>query len=1255
MLTAADFRRAISLSAALLAGVLLPSVLPACSVEQGSWDEQPEPRVVQQPATVNPAGFSDTVFVSGLGDGTQMAFAPDGRLFVSQKSGALRVIKNGTLLTTPFLTVTVNTDNERGLMGVAFDPAFNTNHYVYVYYTSATGPHNRVSRFTANGDVAVAGSEQVLFELPTLVAANHNGGALHFGNDGHLYISVGDNAVGTNAPSLSTPLGKMLRLEPDGSIPTDNPFYTQASGTNRAIWAIGLRNPFTFDVQRSTGKIFINDVGNSGWEEIDQGAAGANYGWPATEGYTTNSAYVTPVYAYAHGGGALQGCAITGGTFYDPTNVTFPSSYVGKYFFSEYCNGWIGLLDPQTAAVSTFATGLGNVVDLRIGPDGAMYYLSRTSGMVGKISYTAGLPPSIVGQPANVTTWVGGSATFSVSVSGDPPLNYQWQRNGVNIAGATAASYTFTNAQLSDSGAQFRAIVNNTLGSATSNAATLTVSSNHPPVATITQPTTGSTYTGGSTLNFAGTGSDSEDGNLPASAFTWNITFHHDTHTHPAMPDTSGITSGSWSIPNAGETSANVWYRVYLTVTDSFGFSNTVYRDVLPVTTNITIATNPAGLQLTLDGQPFTSPYTVTGVAGILRQIAVSSPQAMNGFGYVFNSWSDGGAQSHTITTPLSATTYTASFDQTTLPPCQSVLLTPANATSSSNENGGTPATGAIDGNGGTRWASAFSDPQWIYVDLGAKKWVNRVSIDWENASAKDYRIEISDDAASWNTLITKTAMPAGARTDDLTGLAGAGRFVRMYGTARNTVYGYSIFEFRTYGDNTTACTPGGTGPVCGNGVVESGEQCDDGNTVNTDACSNACRTPTCSDGIQNQGETGLDCGGPCAACGSGGSCGQVALSRVNAVASSVENGGLLASAAIDGSLTTRWASAFSDPQWIYVDLGASRHVGRVVLNWENAASRDYSIEVASDSAGPWSEIYADHAGNGGVDDITGLSATGRFVRMYSRARTTGYGNSLWEFQVYGDNNPNCSGGSQAVCGNGIVESGEQCDDGNTVNTDSCSNTCRTPTCADGIQNQGETGLDCGGPCAACAAVCGNGLLEGSEQCDDGNTVNTDSCSNSCHTPTCADGIQNQGETGLDCGGPCAACGSTPVKLSVTAATSAGAYQTPPAYAWDGNTQTRYTNDGNLATASITFTLSSSAQISRLRLMMYNGASRSYPLVIKVGNTTVFTGSSALVGGFWDFTFPTTTGNTVTITMTSANSAGSNWFSIWETEIYGIP
>jgi glucose/arabinose dehydrogenase len=372
-------------------------------------------------ATV-PAGFTDTLVANGFSNPTAMALAPDGRIFVCQQGGALRVIKNGALLPTPFLTVTVDSAGERGLLGIAFDPNFVSNQLVYVYYTATTPTiHNRISRFTASGDVALAGSEVIVMDLPNLsTATNHNGGALHFGPDGTLFVAVGDNANGANAQSLSTRLGKLLRITSTGAIPTNNPFFNTASGDNRAIWALGVRNPFTFSFQEGTSRMFINDVGENTWEEINDGIAGSNYGWPTCEGFCNppNANFRDPIFAYAND---AQTCAITGGAFYNPQINQFPATFVGNYFFADFCGGWIRRLDPANGnAVSDFATGISSPVDLKVSPDGFLYYLARGSGSVSRIGFAAtgdNTPPTVtITNPVNGGT-VARKATVTITAT----------------------------------------------------------------------------------------------------------------------------------------------------------------------------------------------------------------------------------------------------------------------------------------------------------------------------------------------------------------------------------------------------------------------------------------------------------------------------------------------------------------------------------------------------------------------------------------------------------------------------------------------------------------------------------------------------------------------------------------------------------------------------------------------------------------------------------------------------------------------
>lgn len=621
------------------------------------------PPLQQVEAAAVPPRFTDTLITDDLDAATSMTIAPDGRIFVCEQDGRLRLIQDGRMLSAPFLTVATDDSGERGLLGVALDPDFPRQPYVYVYYTATTPQdHNRVSRFTANGNQAVPGSERILFELPTLGANNHNGGALHFRPDGKLYVAVGDNTRSELAPRLDSLMGKVLRLEKDGSIPTDNPFYTRTTGSNRAIWAIGLRNPFSLAVQPGTGRIFINDVGSGDWEEINDGIAGANYGWPDTEGPTTDPRYRTPLFAYRHGSGTSNGCAITAGVFYNPAQRQFPTEYTGRYFFSDYCNGWIRTYDPKDGAAAVFATGLDAPVDLDVGPDGSLYYLDRAEDEVRRIRYVASNEaPTLTSQPTSLTVSPGQSATFSVGASGTPPLRYQWLRNDANLAGYTAASLALPAVTLSDSGARFRVRVANDFGSVLSNEVTLTVRSNTAPVATILQPVDGTLYSAGNIITYEGRGTDAEDGTLPDSAFTWQVDFHHDEHLHPFVPATRGVRSGRFTIPDRGETAANVWYRIHLRVEDSGGAVHELFRDIRPRKVKLRMNTEPAGLRVTLDGQPQPTPLEVETVAGVVRALGAVSPQEKDGKTYVFDRWSHGGDASQEVR-PTVDSQYTAVF-----------------------------------------------------------------------------------------------------------------------------------------------------------------------------------------------------------------------------------------------------------------------------------------------------------------------------------------------------------------------------------------------------------------------------------------------------------------------------------------------------------------------------------------------------------------------------------------------------------------
>jgi glucose/arabinose dehydrogenase len=305
-----------------------------------------------------------------------MAIAPDGRVFVCEQGGALRVVRRGRLLPRPFWTAPTRAFMEEGLLGVALDPDFARTGFVYVVYTALEPVrHQRIVRLLAQGDTALDHAEVTLFELDENRNHLHVGGALRFGRDGMLYAGTGDNDLGEPSQSLRSTFGKLLRIRPDGEIPSDNPFTHELEGRYRAIWARGLRNAFTLDVDPRSGRIFINDVGGSEWEEVDEGAPGANYGWPAYEGMAGKAGYRLPVHVYNH----ENGCAITGGAFYAPAHPAFPAEWVGRYLYADYCTSEIRWIDPSNAEAQHLfgVTDVAGPVDLRVGPDGCLYVLAR--------------------------------------------------------------------------------------------------------------------------------------------------------------------------------------------------------------------------------------------------------------------------------------------------------------------------------------------------------------------------------------------------------------------------------------------------------------------------------------------------------------------------------------------------------------------------------------------------------------------------------------------------------------------------------------------------------------------------------------------------------------------------------------------------------------------------------------------------------------------------------------------------------------
>ncbi|MEO8350263.1 MAG: PQQ-dependent sugar dehydrogenase [Chthoniobacteraceae bacterium] len=331
-----------------------------------------------------PEGFTSDVLATELNAATAMAVAADGRVFIAEQTGLLRVWKDGRLLSKPALDLSERLDTywERGLIGVALHPDFpHTPHLFVVYVAKEPFSHHVVSRFTVVGDQVDASSEHVLIEgddqskIGGTVPWGHQGGPLCFGPDGCLYLGLGEQTAGAPAQSLEALSGKILRLRADGRVPADNPFFDQTAGKYRAIWALGIRNPFGLAFQPGTARLFETDVGQTSWEEVNEIVRGGNYGWPEVEGAGGGDRFRDPIYSYP----PAIGRSICGAAFV-PDAEQFPSAWRGRFFFVDWAANWLKALDPSRPEdVTTVATGLNGPVAVQPAPDGSLLVLNRAT------------------------------------------------------------------------------------------------------------------------------------------------------------------------------------------------------------------------------------------------------------------------------------------------------------------------------------------------------------------------------------------------------------------------------------------------------------------------------------------------------------------------------------------------------------------------------------------------------------------------------------------------------------------------------------------------------------------------------------------------------------------------------------------------------------------------------------------------------------------------------------------------------------
>ncbi|MDX6673270.1 MAG: hypothetical protein QOH11_688, partial [Solirubrobacteraceae bacterium] len=674
-----------------------------------------------------PADFSTQTLASGLTRPTAVTGTPDGRMFVAEKDGVVRVVDaSGNLLPAPLIDISgeVNSPSDRGLLGIAADSSFATNHYLYLLYTYELNPLSpdslspmvsRLTRVTVNPDntlVNPSAPETVILGTDTAGAcgapsnsddcipsegASHSIGTVRSDPDGTLWIGSGDasafNVVDSQAFRVYNEqsfAGKVIHVDRNGQGLSGHPFCpgdTNLDHVCTKLYAKGFRNPFRFSLRPGSTPL-VGDVGWNTREEIDLLQPGRNYGWPCyegtirTPGYSddsrcateyaregTSSPDVLPDFNYEH---PNSSSAVVGGPLY--TGSAYPAGYAGSAFFGDYVRHFVQRMEfdaqGHVANVAEFAPQW-NGVDLESGPSGNLVSVdlgnfSPGAGSVNEWVYTPGNGPPVPDASATPTSGPHPLVVkFTGSGSTDPDndtLAYDWDF-GDGSAHSTQADPSHTYAADGTYTARLR--VNDGHGHTASDSVGIQVGNNTPPTATIASPADGSTYRDGQYIQLQGSGTDGEDGPLSGSSLSWHVVLHHSTHLHDL-----GTFSGTQAVFQARtDHDANCYYEVTLTATDSQGRTDTKTITLHPETVNMTLASSPGGVGLSYSGTGVTSPATLATAIGY--QATVSAPDSLESGGqtYQFVSWSDGAARVHDITVPATDFTLTATYQAPLAPP----------------------------------------------------------------------------------------------------------------------------------------------------------------------------------------------------------------------------------------------------------------------------------------------------------------------------------------------------------------------------------------------------------------------------------------------------------------------------------------------------------------------------------------------------------------------------------------------------------
>ncbi len=631
---------------------------------------------------IGPSDFNDEFVAGNVNRAVAADWLPDGRALVLEQTGRIVVMDPSNNSTTPWIQITnLDSDAENGSLDFVVDNNFGATNHIYVYYKAASDGRLRIGRFTFTGSSNDTNSESIVWSNPGPAHAdfggsNHIGGSLTIGPDAKLYLTIGDGFNAPNSQSLDSVFGKILRINKDGSVPTDNPFYDGDGPNIDETYALGVRNPWRANWDYQTGRLWVGDVGGNeattAYEEVNLIEPGKNYGWPLCEGPLEGpkngpdcpAGITGPVYSYAHNvdDGCCFNASITGGNIVRGTIAPLE----GDYVFADYARGDISALDLNGGTSGSQVTLLRDTESfipwVDQGPDGHLYYLvfsyQGSFGELRRLRFTGEISNQAPVIRSTLTTPSSGTAPLDVAFSADAfdpegtPLRYEWEFGDGQSSTATAPRHTYTEpgsyqARLSVSDGQF-----------TTTSTPITIQVGVAPKIKITVPDSAKNFSAGDTITLTAKATD-RDGTIGAKNIDWTVVFDHDDHQHP-FSTAMGTGTLNLEVPRTGHTfQGDTGFSITATATDADGLTASEVVSIRPDKIEVRVGANVDNATVVVDGITQTSPFVLDTVRGF--EHSVTAPASIGAT--TFGGWSDGAPRDRTITA-RPADSYRALFNR---------------------------------------------------------------------------------------------------------------------------------------------------------------------------------------------------------------------------------------------------------------------------------------------------------------------------------------------------------------------------------------------------------------------------------------------------------------------------------------------------------------------------------------------------------------------------------------------------------------